>query len=826
MSEGKGDLMGTLTNELLRKKEQVTRFFKNIKGTMEALIKNYIGKKVPISFHIGSDMETSRTNQKTIEIVITQTDFERYSMDDIARRVRFDVGHECQHVKSSVMAEFSAMKNTVVKNWMQIAKDNKWAINVEFAKNVAHYIGNSLEDGRIENIMCNDYPGMKKHRRWFRTNEWLETKIEDFDEQNALTVILSNIHSVSVIGLMIQDFEKKYKKKSEEYKLMMKCLPHIQNAVAAPTCKDCMDCAFDICKILEDVIMDGICLTPDNSEIMKQMQDDLDKLLNQMNDQNFGDGSNERKNEGPVVSVLKDNQKGGKGSNFEQNNDIYMLDLRTEDPQLDDSSSGNDEGSSESKDSEVQSEDAESNNSNADSSTPEGSNLDKNGDSGVNDGSEGKNGNMSQSETQNNNENCSNKNNNGQESKNICSDTSKTNGKDGQAGSEERTSSKFDSSEEGASSSKSDGLEEGVSSSKGNGVEEQSQKDSDKRSSDEMQRSQDAENTLGKESVITQEELCEILNQLMQEAKNETESDAKTLIETSNAIDIAEIERKAQSGDTSLTKEEARSIANRFGDRSYVENKVCEGGYYPMIDAPAEIKTLGENIHSKIENIVNSLSTPDREEVYEGEVDATGLFKFCIGEYDVFKEEGEPRESDIACFLLKDNSGSMSGTKENACCTQLAILEEGLRGLVKMKIASFSAQSKIEHYTIKDWDDEDTTNYTWSYHQKIGPSGGNHDAYSIMVATEELLKRTENQKLLIVLSDGAPCCDSQDVRAAVRSAREKGVFVISLFFGYNDFAEENKQYYQDMYEKYYIGTTPDKIGFHLERLLEIFMETT
>ena len=312
----------------------------------------------------------------------------------------------------------------------------------------------------------------------------------------------------------------------------------------------------------------------------------------------------------------------------------------------------------------------------------------------------------------------------------------------------------------------------------------------------------------------------------MQAAKDKTFADAETLLATSNAIEIAETERREESGDTSLTIEETQKIADKFGGRSYQETRVCEGGYYPMIDAPASIKVIGENIHSRIENIINSLSTPDREEVYEGEVDVNGLFKLCIGEYDVFREDGEPREADIACFLLKDNSGSMSGNKEDACCEQLAILEEGLRGLVKMKIASFADWGEVEHFTIKDWEDEDTTtNFTWSYHNKMKPSGGNHDAYSIMIATQELLKRPENQKLLIVLSDGAPCCNSADVRAAVRSAREQGVFVISIFFGYDNFAESNKQYYQDMYEKYYIGTTPDKIGFHLERLLEIFMET-
>ena len=963
--------MSTLTNELNQKIEQTKKFFKNIKGTMEAVVKNYIGRHIPIKFHIGQD--TSSTNEKTIDIVIQPEDIEKYSMDEIAREVRFLVGHESQHIKSSVLSELIQMTDEIVKRWMKVAKDNVWAINVELARDISHYIGNSLEDGRIENIMCNDYPGLKKYRKWFRLNKWMDYNCKDIEEEKRSTVstILNNILFIATTGMMSQGFEEIYTTDSIEHKKTMEVLPYIRQAVAAPTCKDCLDAAKEICYILEDIILNEICITEINRDEIQNLVEEMEQMNKQMNEQNFGNGQNERLNKGPVISILDDEER--KSKKTSQNNaNNYILDLRKEEPKKNDSakngldennSSENDENTDSSQNSEntsksdenSQNESSEDNtdgtqNDNTDSDAAGGSNSDENRNGNTNNSSNDKNSKMSQSDAKNNQSKSSDDSDNNNDSKNEHNESNKngqneqgldgeieddsnnsgtfgsdgnesnqndeadgtfgsdgnesnqndkSNGlsgssenesnqnddADGTFGSDENESDQDDEADGTFGSDENDGTfgsdenesdqddeadgtfgsddeadnglwDDGCETEKtypvGNDCEENSSVNSSKESNskegnesgsfgkqksnteqineDELQKdnreARSAENALGEKQEITPDMIKKFIEDSMQAAKDKTFADAETLLATSNAIEIAETERREESGDTSLTIEETQKIADKFGGRSYQETRVCEGGYYPMIDAPASIKVIGENIHSRIENIINSLSTPDREEVYEGEVDVNGLFKLCIGEYDVFREDGEPREADIACFLLKDNSGSMSGNKEDACCEQLAILEEGLRGLVKMKIASFADWGEVEHFTIKDWEDEDTTtNFTWSYHNKMKPSGGNHDAYSIMIATQELLKRPENQKLLIVLSDGAPCCNSADVRAAVRSAREQGVFVISIFFGYDNFAESNKQYYQDMYEKYYIGTTPDKIGFHLERLLEIFMET-
>ena len=65
----------------------------------------------------------------------------------------------------------------------------------------------------------------------------------------------------------------------------------------------------------------------------------------------------------------------------------------------------------------------------------------------------------------------------------------------------------------------------------------------------------------------------------------------------------------------------------------------------------------------------------------------------------------------------------------------------------------------------------------------------NRDGYSIRVATNQLMARQEDKKVLFVLSDGLPSCYSQDedavedTRLAALEAEKKGIKVISLYFG-------------------------------------------
>lgn len=126
--------------------------------------------------------------------------------------------------------------------------------------------------------------------------------------------------------------------------------------------------------------------------------------------------------------------------------------------------------------------------------------------------------------------------------------------------------------------------------------------------------------------------------------------------------------------------------------------------------------------------------------------------------------------------------GSMSGVKRQEACKAAAVIEEGFKNLMPMKIVAFDYSGHPIHEIIKDWDEKHKKNmcYNFMLHGRNGC--GNDDGEDIAKATEELVKRKEQKKMLIVLSDGAPA-DEAKVKKAVENARDKGISVFGIYFG-------------------------------------------
>ena len=81
------------------------------------------------------------------------------------------------------------------------------------------------------------------------------------------------------------------------------------------------------------------------------------------------------------------------------------------------------------------------------------------------------------------------------------------------------------------------------------------------------------------------------------------------------------------------------------------------------------------------------------------------------------------------------------------------------------------------------------------------------------------MKRPEQKKILFVLSDGLPSDYSggfeyalNDVKNAVEEARSKGIDVIAIMFGDNNFIKETRRYYEFMYKHSIISCVPTEIG--------------
>lgn len=172
-----------------------------------------------------------------------------------------------------------------------------------------------------------------------------------------------------------------------------------------------------------------------------------------------------------------------------------------------------------------------------------------------------------------------------------------------------------------------------------------------------------------------------------------------------------------------------------------------------------------------------------------------------------------PKElDDMAIYLLIDKSGSMSrsngrGKRNDQCAAETAIcLYEAFRALrVPVYITGFTTRgSKALHMHYVTWHSPQSDKYTLA---NFAADDCNYDYYSIMEATRILKKHHAKHKLLIVISDGAPCnprsgmhnLDGVSATAAAITQARKTTAVLGVALNCFD-----EKVYSSMYGKDYI----------------------
>lgn len=135
--------------------------------------------------------------------------------------------------------------------------------------------------------------------------------------------------------------------------------------------------------------------------------------------------------------------------------------------------------------------------------------------------------------------------------------------------------------------------------------------------------------------------------------------------------------------------------------------------------------------------------------------------------------------------VVIDESGSMAGRNRDRALQSAILMEDCLRKLniPLMVVGHNSHQSEC---TIKSYVDFDTNDGKDRYRlSSISASGCNCDGAVIKYVTEKLLKRPEQIKVMIVISDGSPTRTSffeptnpvKDTMLAIKEARRKGLRV-------------------------------------------------
>jgi len=150
-----------------------------------------------------------------------------------------------------------------------------------------------------------------------------------------------------------------------------------------------------------------------------------------------------------------------------------------------------------------------------------------------------------------------------------------------------------------------------------------------------------------------------------------------------------------------------------------------------------------------------------------GRLDKRDLYRIPNGDKDVFTRKVDRLDTqDTAIYLLTDASGSMLGEKYPATSVAVALLTEAMKPLkIPVKIAAFterriSGGDQLEHYVIKEFSEHRTrAQIIEDYTRLYTKCNQNADGDSLLLAYREIMARKERRKIIIVLSDGKPCCD-------------------------------------------------------------------
>ena len=254
--------------------------------------------------------------------------------------------------------------------------------------------------------------------------------------------------------------------------------------------------------------------------------------------------------------------------------------------------------------------------------------------------------------------------------------------------------------------------------------------------------------------------------------------------------------------------------------------------YKPDIKMPTDILARAKNLKRKVEKIFKSQDIPSLRGQSKGKIDAPKVYKLAMNQMDFFKRNQQMEPFEGCTYLLMDNSGSMGNGKGSTRyygCTGGAIIEHAFSDYVLMKIVAFDASGSndVTHKVIKDWHEKVPANATWNFYEQDTCGNGNKDGYSIRVATQELLARSEKNKLLIVISDGLPSAYNgrqtgmKDVQEAVKAARKYGIKVVSMYLS-SDVSAADTKAFQEMYETNAIVTTPENMEQELVRIMKRF----
>lgn len=252
----------------------------------------------------------------------------------------------------------------------------------------------------------------------------------------------------------------------------------------------------------------------------------------------------------------------------------------------------------------------------------------------------------------------------------------------------------------------------------------------------------------------------------------------------------------------------------------------------------AGIAVYQKKLKKMIEQMLEHQKIMPRTDLHFGRLHKKLLRLWTDEQPRLFYKKRTPSIAIDAVFtLLIDCSASMHDK-----------MEETKRGIVLFHEALKSVS--VPHQIVGFWEDANEANetnqpnyfqtvisFTTSQKRKSGPEilqlqpqEDNRDGFAIRIMTEQLRKRTERQKFLLVFSDGEPAAYGYeqngiiDTHEAVLEARKQGIEVINLFLANGEIDEGQQKTIQNIYGNHClfiqdVSLLPDRLFPLLKKLL-------
>ncbi|SFB11314.1 Nitric oxide reductase activation protein [Lentibacillus halodurans] len=334
---------------------------------------------------------------------------------------------------------------------------------------------------------------------------------------------------------------------------------------------------------------------------------------------------------------------------------------------------------------------------------------------------------------------------------------------------------------------------------------------------------------------------------LMGEGTRETEEGDQALVSIQGAS--GKSEQNNYSDMEAMNKQQdsqnKESAGGAYGRENQYAVKVIKNAETPTDSDKAqylqyteEIAPLQRRLSKTIDKMLEHKRQTPRRNLTAGRL-SKKLISAVTEEYPriFYKKNEASNEMDAAFTLLVDCSASM-----------LNKMEETKKGIVLFH--EVLKNLNIPHSIIGFWEDATAVkdqykpNYFHVIHSfsdslyqhhgakimQLEAQEDNRDGFSIRVATEELVARSEKNRFLLVFSDGEPAASNYhengiiDTNLAVSEARKKGIDVIGMFLAEDEISEQEDNLMHNIYGRERImipsvGQLPEHFAPLLKRLL-------